>query len=289
MLLDITPSTYKAINEVMLTAKQFVAAKGIWLQIYSEYSIGVRQGNQIELDAQSRIDIAKLVKVQTELDPRKDNYADLKEKSRTEISILTRHEKFISRPPRSAFVEVRILSDDYCLPGYAGMLVADILALDKHCIISIENFDTFANIQRSDLACLKALPTDNLVIVFAGDNIASPKAVKELRTKIDKPWIHFGDYDPAGIFISLLRLKADSIILPTLSVAENIMIELSNEAVFDEQYAQLRGVIKVGTNKAITEHVTFIAMNKIAVMQEQLIAHKITLTLLQITSAPEGL
>ena len=284
MLLDITASTYKAINDVMLTGKQFVAAKGIWLQIHKEYSIGVRQGQQIELNAQSRIDIAKLVKAQTDLDPRKDNFSDLQAKSRTEISLLTRHEKFISRPPRSAFVEVRILSANFCVPAYCGMLVLDVLSLEMNRIISIENFDTFANIQRTDLDCICALPNEDLVIVFAGDNMASPAAIQELRAKSDKPWVHFGDYDPAGIHISIFRLKADAIILPDFASVKDILLGLSKRNVFEEQYAQLNSIIKVGSGIAISDHISFIAEQSIAVMQEQLIAHKVKLKLFQILS-----
>jgi hypothetical protein len=281
MQLDITPASYKAINEVMQTGKEFVSAKGVWLQIHLEYNIGVRQGNQIQLDSQSRISIALLVKKQTDLDPRKDNYSELKDKSRTEVSKLTRHEKFISRPPREAFVQVRILNDEYCSPGYLGMVVTDVIELEMNYILSIENFDTFANIQRGDLDCLNLLATDKLVVVFAGDSIASPKAIKLLRDNIKISWTHFGDYDPAGILIAISRLKSNQIILPAIH-ARTQLTTISNLSIFDKQCSQLASINQLKSDKTVIEHISFIANNKVAVMQEQLIAHKIPLVLISL-------
>jgi hypothetical protein len=282
MRLDITPSTYKAINEVMLTAQKVVLAKGIWLQFYHEYNIGHREGKYLKLNAQARIDIATLVKNQTGLNPRKDNYNDLKVKSRTEISTLSRDEKFISKPPRGDFVEVRTLDFDYSAPGYSGILVKDALELEAQCILSIENFDTFANIQRSDLSCLRPLATGMILVVFAGDSKASPKAVKELRSKSKLPWVHFGDYDPAGIHIALFRLKANFIMLPELAMVESQLIGKSNKLVYERQREQLSLIEGYNGGDDISIHISLIVKHHIAVMQESLIAHRITLCALQV-------
>lgn len=280
MHINITPLSYKAINEVLINAKQSVPAKGIWLELHSEYNIGKREGESINLNAKSRIHIANIVKELIGLDPRVDHYHELTQMSRTQISKRTRKEKFISLPPREAFVEVRILNQDDCDAGYQGMIVKDALAIEKKCIISVENFDTFANIQKSNLECVSDIAGDTLFIVFAGDNIANPKAVQELKQKSDALWVHYGDYDPAGIHISLVRLKADRLIVPSLK-AKQSLLEMSNPELFAQQSVQLHHVLPF-TQHGIAEHIAFMKDNRVAVIQEQLTSHQIPLTLLTI-------
>jgi hypothetical protein len=280
MDLNITAQSYKQINVALINAKDLVPASGIWLDLHSEYNIGIRQGNHIALSAKSRIEIANLVKKSIGLDPRKHHYSDLKAMSRTQVSALTKDEKLISLPPREKFVEVRLLIKDYCAPGYQGMLVDDVLALDNQCIISIENFDTFSNIQRGDLNCTMTLSGQTMCVVFAGDTKANPKAVKALMTSNTTPWIHYGDYDPAGLHIGMVRLKVDYIIVPKATERERLLA-LSNEKVHKRQYVQLN-IIKAFTQPEIAEHITFIKKNNIAVMQEQLISHQVGLILIKV-------
>jgi hypothetical protein len=173
------------------------------------------------------------------------------------------------------------LNDEYCSPGYLGMVVTDVIELEMNYILSIENFDTFANIQRGDLDCLNLLATDKLVVVFAGDSIASPKAIKLLRDNIKISWTHFGDYDPAGILIAISRLKSNQIILPAIH-ARTQLTTISNLSIFDKQCSQLASINQLKSDKTVIEHISFIANNKVAVMQEQLIAHKIPLVLISL-------
>ena len=280
MHLSIDALAYKAINNALSKGKETVAAKGIWLELNSEYNIGILQADKILLNSKDRIDIAKIVKNQTDLDPRFDHYEDLTQMSRTEISKRTRNEKFLSLPPREAFVEVRILSQDICAPGYQGMLVDDLLAIEKKCIISIENFDTFTNAQRKTLQCALPIAGETLVLVFAGDNVASPKAFKELIKLNSTPWLHYSDFDPAGLHIGAVRIKCDYLIIPNPNSFTQL-IKLSKPATYHEQSVQFNSVSKRNILN-LAEHISFMQLHNIAVMQEQLTSHEISLVLLKL-------
>jgi len=257
-----------------------VPATGVWLEFYSEYNLGVLQGNIIVLNATSRIGIAEKVKEIIGLDPSKDNYDDLKLMSRTQVSKITNQEKFISLPPREVFVEVRHLTSTYHAPGYQGMLVQDVMSLNCACFVSVENFDVFANLQLGDLTCLKKLAGANVLLVYSGDNKASPKAVKKLIELNNRPWVHFGDYDPAGIHIAIVKLKATHLIVPNINHIKS-SLALTNKFVFNEQHVQLNKIKQITTD-TITPHVEFIKKNSIAIMQEQLISHGIPLSLIEL-------
>tara|TARA_B100000809_G_C15063262_1_gene503211 strand:+ start:361 stop:1200 length:840 start_codon:yes stop_codon:yes gene_type:complete len=275
MQLDITPRSYKAINIALRNATSTVSFKGIWEELYTEYNIGVRIGSLIHLDASARIKIAEVIKQQVDLDPRIDHYDELIKLSRTEVSKRTRYEKLISLPPREAFVETRTLDKDFVKPGYEGMLVEDIVSLKPQCIISVENFDTFANLQRGQLSCANSFSGDDVFLIYVGDNQASPKSVQKLRDTYQLQWIHFGDYDPAGIHIGLVRLSADYLILPILEHSDFIK-NSSNTKKFHQQHIQLNKIMSI-KSPALKPHLDFIASNEIAVMQESLIGHEITL------------
>jgi hypothetical protein len=258
--------------------KDSVPSTGIWLELYNEYNLGALQGSIIILDAKSRVGIAEKVKEITDFDPRKDHYEDLKLMSRTQASKFTNDEKFISLPPREAFVEVRRLTNTYHTPGYQGMLVEDVMSLNCPCFVSVENFDVFTNLQLSDIICLEKLAGAHVCLIYSGDNKASPKAVKKLRELNNKPWVHFGDYDPAGIHIAIARLKATHIIVPNIDAIKT-SLALTNKLVFASQYIQLNKLKQI-IPASIIPHVEFIKENNIAIMQEQLISHNIPLSLI---------
>jgi hypothetical protein len=274
---EITALAYKDINDALINGKAEVPAKGIWLRLNSEYNIGTRDNKCFLLTSADRVKTAEIVKKVTDLDPRLDNYAELTKMSRTQISKKTRFEKFLSLPPRADFLEVRILTEDGTPPGYKGMLVEDFLAQNVTCIISVENFDVFANLQTSNLDCIKALAGEVLYIVFAGDNKANPKVIKKLKSLVKVPWVHFGDFDPAGIHISKVRLNADYLILP--EIKNETLLKLNNPLKFQDQNVQLKNIKAI--EGPLTEYIDFISSNEVAIMQEQLISHQIPLTLVK--------
>lgn len=274
-----TRAYYKAINKAVINGTDTVPAKGVWLEFNADYGIGTRQRNTILLGPKCRISISEIVKNMTNLDPRIDHYDDLSEMTRTQLSKKTPYEKLLSLPPREAFVEVRVLTKDHCKSGYQGMLVDDVNVLKKNCIISVENFDVFANIQIEHIRCASQLAGDSMVVIFTGDNVANPKAIKKLMKLNSVPWVHFGDYDPAGIHIGIVRLEADYLIIPT-NMDFGEFKNINNKDKFEGQTVQLNKIVTC-TNGEVYSHVSFIKNNCVAVMQEHLISHEIPLSLIK--------
>lgn len=282
MQLKINASSYKVINAAIRIAQDRVPARGIWLEFHREYGVGKRSGKELLITPQERITIAEHVKNLTDLDPRVDDYEKLSNMDRIQKSKITRFEKLMSLPPRETFLEVRILPRQTSTPaGFQGMLVDQFISLEASCIISVENFSVFANLQKENLECLSGTFNGDYHVVYVGDNVASPKAVKSLRELSTVPWINFGDFDPSGIHIGVTRLKADFLILPLLEQQHTILMKLNNSKKYEDQYIHAN-LIASYQDTSIKKHIDFILDKHIAIMQEQLISHSVSLDLVQV-------
>lgn len=281
MQIKINAINYKVINSALKVASSLVANKGVWLKFHKEYGIGSISGKNLLLTATERSTIADIVKKQTDLDPRIDDYEKLSNMDRIEKSKITRFEKLMSLPPREKFLEVRMLSCDAYPVGFQGMLVEQLCSLEPECIISVENFDVFVNLQRKHLDCIKNIYQGTYYIVYVGDNIASPKAVKALREKTDTIWINFGDFDPSGIHIGVTRLKSDYLVLPSLEHKE-ILLKLNNPEKHSNQHVHAN-IVNAYESKTLKDYLTFIEKHHIAIMQEQLISHDFILCLVRVS------
>jgi|TARA_B110000211_G_C14093145_1_gene560689 hypothetical protein len=277
--IKINATNYKVINTALKIASSSVPKNGVWLKFHKEYGLGVISGKNLLLTATERYTIAEIVKKQTDLDPRIDDYKVLSTMGRIDKSKLTRYEKLMSLPPREKFLEVRMLSCDTYPVGFQGMLVDQLCSLEPECIVSVENFDVFVNLQRKHLDCIKEIYEGVYYIVYVGDNIASPKAVKALREKTDAIWINFGDFDPSGIHIGVTRLKSDYLLLPSLEYKENL-VKLNNPEKHSSQHVH-SNIVNSYECKTLRSYITFIEKHHIAIMQEQLISHDLILSLVK--------
>ncbi len=264
---------YFQLSKYLKTASDNVPAKGIWLAFYNEYNIGCHQCDLIKLTATDRAFIREKVKGLTGFDPVNDPAEKLAKCTRTKNSEFGKNEKFISLKPREAFIEYRVLMSQADTQGYLGGDVEQVLSLGIKTVVSVENFDTFASATYGLLS--EAIKTSEpVILIYRGDNIASPKAVIALRQAFIGKWFHFGDFDPQGINVGVVDMKANGLILPVLA---DILANhsLSQKEVYLRQNENL---ILTHIETPLKEHLELMKSKKLAIMQEHICAHNLRLT-----------
>jgi len=269
---------YYQLSKYLRTACDNVPAKGIWLALFNEYNVGTRQVDLITLTATNRAFIREKVKSLTGFDPVEEPAEKLAQRTRTQNSEFGKNEKFLSLKPREVFLEYRILTLTGDTLGYLGGDVNQVLELNVSTLISIENFDTFASIQYSQLS--KVIREEkSIIVVYRGDNIASPKAVLALRNAYKGAWFHFGDFDPQGINIGVVDMKAHGLIVPTIeAIQENL--SLSQKDVYLNQNKQL---IAAHIETSLAKHLRLMESEELAIMQEHICALQLPLVNISIS------
>lgn len=272
MSITIGEQDYYQLSKYLRTACDNVPAKGIWLALFNEYNVGTRQVDLITLTATNRAFIREKVKSLTGFDPVDEPAEKLAQRTRTQNSESGKNEKFISLKPREVFLEYRVLTSKTDTQGYLGGDVEQVLSLGIETVISIENFDTFASVSYAQLS--EAINTSEpVLVVYRGDNIASPKAVLILRERFKGTWFHFGDFDPQGINIGVVDMRADGIILPTLEDIE-ANLSLSQK---DAYLRQNRNLMLAHLQTPLKDHIELMKSEKLAIMQEHICAHQLRL------------
>lgn len=273
MSISISEQDYHQLSKHLRLASDTVPAKGIWLALLNEYNAGTRQLDIITLTATNRLFIREKVKELIGFDPVDDPAEELSKLTRTQISEFGKNEKFISLKPREMFIEYRVLTSEIDTQGYLGGCVEQILALGIKTVISVENFDTFVSITHEQLSV--AVDTNKaILVVYRGDNKASPKAVTALRKSNVGMWYHFGDFDPQGINIGIVEIKANGLILPTLeSIRANL--SLSQYHVYSRQNEKL---LDTHMEEGLNPYLSLMKTEKLAIMQEHMCAHGLALT-----------
>jgi hypothetical protein len=270
--ITISEHDYRQLGKYLKVASDSVPAKGIWLAFLKEYNTGSRQGDVIKLTASNRFFIREKVKDLVGFDPVDDPAEKLEQCTTTENSERGKNEKFLSLKPRESYLEYRILSQDSETTGYLGGEIYQVIAHDISTVISIENFDTFASIQYAQLS--EAIgSSESIIIVYRGDNTASPKAVLTLRNNFQGKWFHFGDFDPQGINIGIVEMRANALILPSLD-GLRANLSLSQKDVF---LRQNKNLIYAHLKTPLSEYLELMEAKELAIMQQHICAHQLPL------------
>lgn len=274
-MLDLNARDYQTLANVVLKAKSEVPTSSLWSRLHDNYGIGVLTPAGIQLAPRHRQALVQLVEKELGLNLKKDKYESLKNMSRTEVSSFANNEKFIGQSPRSRFMEIRTYDGDSITVGYKGVTLQDVLKYEVELVLSIENFDTFTSLDCTDLIRMGLDHEERILIVYRGDSKALPTVVKNYREIFTGRWIHFGDFDPKGLHIGLVEMRANFLILPTLEFISKGIPDFNQSALFFKQCEILNKV--ASQNEDVLSLLCFMKKNEIALTQEHLIARSVPL------------
>jgi hypothetical protein len=227
------------------------------------------------------VKLFELVKKETGLNLKTDNYQELKSLSQTQLSKQSNQAKALSAKPRAPFIELRYFDGKTIAPGYRGLKVADILTITFDLVLSLENFDSFVSLTTEQLLSFGFKMGERILVVYRGDNRASPKAVQAFRKEYTGHWAHFGDFDPKGLHIGAVELNADRLLLPTLDFLKQGKPTFNQPDLYHKQYSSV-GNIPLNTEQ-MRALVAAMVDGELALEQEHLIAREVPLVFVKMT------
>jgi len=280
-MLDINANNYISMANVVLKAKAEVADNPFWEMLHENYGIGIRGIGVFSLTSGHRVKLLELVKKEMGLNLKTDKYQDIKSVSQTELSGKANRAKSLSAKPRAPFVELRYFDGKTIGRGYQGLKVSHILKLEIDVVLSVENFDTFVSISTEQLVNFGFKIGKKVLVVFRGDSRVSPKAVQAFRKVYAGHWSHFGDFDPKGLHIGAVELKAHTLLLPTLDFLTQSKPAFSQPDLYNKQLSFV-DIIPV-QNEQMRLLLTIMKADELAIEQEHLMAREVPLTLVKVT------
>jgi len=280
-MFDINAKNYISMASVVLKAKPEVPVNRLWEMLHDNYGIGIRGIGVFSLTPGHRVKLFELVKKEIGLNLKTDKYQDLKSLSQTVLSGKSNRAKSLSAKPRAPFIEFRYFDGKTIERGYHGLKVSHILTLEIDVVLSVENFDTFVSLSTEQLVNFGFKRSEKVLVVFRGDSRASPKAVQAFRKAYTGRWVHFGDFDPKGLHIGAVELKAHTLLLPTLSFLNQCKPAFNQPDLYNKQRLFV-DIIPV-QNEKLRELVTIMVAGELALEQEHLIAREVPLTFVKVT------
>ncbi len=288
-MFKINPANYIAMANVVLKAIPEVAMNSFWTMLHENYGIGIlvsgkgngKGGSKLSLTAGHRVQLFELVKKETGLNLKTDNYQNVKSQPQTELSKQSNQAKALSAKPRAPFIELRYFDGKTIASGYRGLKIADILTLTFDLVLSVENFDVFVSLTTELLLSFGFKTGEKILVVYRGDNIASPKAVKTFRKEYTGHWAHFGDFDPRGLHIGAVELNAHTLLLPTLDFLKQGKPAFNQPDLYHKQCSSVGNI----PLKSEQMHALVAAMKagELALEQEHLIAREVPLAFVKVT------
>jgi hypothetical protein len=280
-MLDINAKNYISMANVVLKAKSEVPVNKLWNMLNENYGIGIRGIGVFSLTSGHRVQLLELVKKEIGLNLKTDKYLDIKSMPQTELSGKSNRAKSLSAKPRAPFVELRYFDGKTIERGYHGLKVSHILTLKIDVVLSVENFDTFVSLSTEQLVNFGFEIGEKILLVFRGDSRASPKAVQAFRKLYTGHWSHFGDFDPKGLHIGAVELKAHTLLLPTLDFLTQSKPAFSQPDLYNKQRSFV-DIISV-QNEQMRELVTVMMADELALEQEHLMAREVPLEFVKIS------
>jgi hypothetical protein len=279
--MNIKKREYMLISAAVKTVAQEVECNDTWKAIHREFHIGQLIGDKLKLSATDRRILREIVEKHTGLDPAKVDYSAIKSLSRTETAEKALNEKNLSKPVRSEYLEMRLIGEENLITGYRGIRYTDLLNIDTDFIITVENFDVFVRLKSEDLPDI--FDGKKCIVIYRGDNWSNPRAVIDYLSATRISNFHFGDFDPKGIEIGLAMPNIKGLILPAIeAVTGGELVGFSQPEIYLKQSQSLKSLLSRDLG-GVSSHVKEIEHQKLAVMQEHLLARKTTLQIVAVS------
>jgi hypothetical protein len=215
----------KVIERAIQSDQQVFPLNQSWAFLHQEYNIGRTQGNKLEVTTQDKDELLALVKLETGVDLGQISVIDFAAMNREEALSFALDEKIAGQAVKKDRLAIKTLAghilkingESFSLPGsgYLDIALANITGTAHHCILVIENYRCFDNLEKMRLN-LPDQYADPLV-VFRGDNVFSENTVRQFLTQLNLPLLVMADLDPQGLVIAQSFPTVIGLIAPCLA------------------------------------------------------------------------
>ncbi len=137
--------------------------------------------------------------------------------------------------------------------GYGVASPFEILQLPADMMMVVENFETFRQLHRYNWVMERLHNVVYCVVVFRGDNVYSVGDANRCVNGSNLPKIGFHDFDPAGLYMSVILPGLVEHLMPQPSVLEPALLEGKRSDLYFSQIRQFADVLEKSTLANISD------------------------------------
>lgn len=303
----------KVIERAIQSDQQVFPLNQSWAFLHQEYNIGRTQGNKLEVTPKDKDELIALVKLETGVDLGEISVVDFAAMNREEALSFAVDEKIAGQAVKKDRLAIKTLAghtlkingESFSLPGsgYLDMALLDITGTAHHCILVIENYRCFDNLEKIRLN-LPDQYTDPLVL-FRGDNVYSESTVRRFlaqrihnmctdcrvclplpsgegrgegyqkntnrdRTQYNLPVLIMADLDPQGLIIAQSFPNVIGLIAPCLADLEGLFKDKqkANPKLYEKQQAGCRNALSASPHALIKHLWEMMKTHQAGIVQE---------------------
>lgn len=268
----------KVIERAIQSDQQIFPLNQSWAFVHQQYNIGRTQGNKLEVTRQDKDELLAVVKHEEGIDLGQISVTDFAAMTREEVLSFALDEKIAGQAVKKDRLPIKTLAghalkingESFSLPdsGYLDMALADLTSTAHHCVLLVENYRCFDQLQKMQLS-LPEQYADPLVL-YRGDNYYSEKSVRQLLAQLDLPVLAMTDLDPKGLCIAQSFPNIIGLIAPCLANLEAMFKDKqqANTNLYEKQLAGCRQALSSTTHALIRQLWEMMKKNQAGIVQE---------------------
>ena len=268
----------KVIERAIQSDQQVFPLNQSWAFLHQEYNIGRTQGNKLEVTIQDKDELLALVKLETGVDLGQISVIDFATMNREETLSFAVDEKMAGQAVKKDRLAIKTLAghilkingESFSLPGsgYLDIALANITGTAHHCIVLIENYRCFDNLEKIRLN----LPLEfaDPLVIFRGDNVYSENTVRQFLTQLNLPLLVMADLDPQGLVIAQSFPNVIGLIAPCLADLEALFQDKrkANQKLYERQQAGCRIALSTSPHALIRHLWEMMKTHQAGIVQE---------------------
>lgn len=252
--------TQLRVAEKAIKAKlELVPLNKSWQLFHEEYAIGSTQGTKLKLREQDRAKLKEMIRLETGVNLQQTAIADFSNMNREQALEHGTNEKLAGKSvkeQRLAFktlagLPFKINQQQYFLPtkGHMDMCLEQLESIEHNCILIIENYRCFDQLQQIKLQ----LPTqyNQPLVVYRGDNYYSEKTLRRLLATTNLPVIAMLDIDLKSLMIAYSFPRVIGLMCVSVPEFEILLQEKGNPELYAKQLPECQQALNASEEPVI--------------------------------------
>ncbi|MDF1581809.1 MAG: hypothetical protein RQ733_06530 [Methyloprofundus sp.] len=214
-----------------------------WQFFHAEYAIGLAQGTKLKLTEQDRAKLQEMIRLEEGINLQQTSVADFANMHREQALEHGTDEKLAGKKVKDQRLAFKTLAEQplkinqqhYYLPanGHMDMCLDQLESIEHNCILIIENYRCFDQLQQIKLK----LPAqyNQPLVVYRGDNYYSEKTLRLLLQLTALPVIAMLDIDLKSLLIASSLPRAIGLMSASLPEFEVLLQEKGNAKLYAKQ------------------------------------------------------
>ncbi|NOQ65161.1 MAG: hypothetical protein GQ582_11680 [Methyloprofundus sp.] len=263
-----------------------------WQRVYEEYAIGLAQGTQLKLSAADRAELQALIKLEQGIDLGQTSIDELHAMPREQALNVAIDEKLAGKAVKYQRIAIKSLAklplklnqQAYQLPasGHIDISLEQIESVEHRCILMIENYRCFDQLQRIKLELPEQYKQP--LVLYRGDDYYSQKTVKLFLQQVNLPVITMMDIDPAGLVMASSYANTIGMMCIDLVELERLVKAKGNADLYAKQLPVYQQALNKSTEPVITALWAILKKHQKGWVQEHYLNLKAELSLFAFTS-----